>query len=165
MGISGGNRLVAFARIVSPVGGDAANVLISRDLVQKFWQHGSIWRRTPSILTSGSPANKGRFNRDRPDPRHDRPPRCAGLVHHDGVSNIVFIAQSNNEAGLVEFIGHMPIIGVALLLLLLGYGQRLKITDAFSVPRLSSLRIRPQILNALNLGLSPKSIKTEHAND
>ena len=81
------------------------------------------------------------------------------------VSNIVFIAQSNNEAGLVEFIGHMPIIGVALLLLLLGYGQRLKITDAFSAPRLSSLRTRPQILNALNLGLSPKSIKTEHAND
>lgn len=45
------------------------------------------------------------------------------------LSNIVFIVQGENEAALVEFIGHMPIIGVALLLLLLGYGQRLKITD------------------------------------
>ncbi|MEM7753281.1 MAG: hypothetical protein AAF230_07695 [Pseudomonadota bacterium] len=44
------------------------------------------------------------------------------------VSNIVFIIEGNNEAALVEFIGHMPIIGVALVLLLLGYGQRLKIT-------------------------------------
>lgn len=48
------------------------------------------------------------------------------------VSNLVFILQGNNEAALVEFIGHMPIIGVALLLLLLGHGQRLKITDAIS---------------------------------
>lgn len=46
------------------------------------------------------------------------------------ISNIVFIVQGNNEAALVEFIGHMPIIGAALVLLLLGYGQRLKITDA-----------------------------------
>ncbi|QFS81716.1 hypothetical protein FIU97_02910 [Roseivivax sp. THAF40] len=45
------------------------------------------------------------------------------------ISNIVFILQGNNEAALVEFIGHMPIIGVALLLLLLGYGQKLRITD------------------------------------
>lgn len=45
------------------------------------------------------------------------------------LSNIVFIIQGNNEAALVEFVGHMPIIGVALVLLLLGYGQRLKITD------------------------------------
>lgn len=44
------------------------------------------------------------------------------------ISNLVFIIEGNNEAALVEFIGHMPIIGVALLLLLLGYGQRLKIT-------------------------------------
>ena len=48
------------------------------------------------------------------------------------ISNIVFIVQGNNDAALVEFIGHMPIIGIALLLLLLGYGQRLKITHAFS---------------------------------
>lgn len=45
------------------------------------------------------------------------------------LSNIVFILQDNKEAALVEFIGHMPIIGIALVLLLLGYGQRLKITD------------------------------------
>ncbi len=45
------------------------------------------------------------------------------------LSNIVFILQDDKEAALVEFIGHMPIIGVALVLLLLGYGQRLKITD------------------------------------
>ena len=45
-------------------------------------------------------------------------------------SNIVFILQGNNEAALVEFIGHMPIIGTALLLLVLGYGQKLTITDA-----------------------------------
>lgn len=51
------------------------------------------------------------------------------------ISNVVFIIQGNNEAALVEFIGHMPIIGVALLLLLLGYGQRLKITHAFSQPQ------------------------------
>ena len=51
------------------------------------------------------------------------------------ISNIVFIVQGNNEAALVEFVGHMPIIGIALLLLLLGYGQRLKITDVFSSPR------------------------------
>ncbi|WP_223428657.1 hypothetical protein [Tateyamaria pelophila] len=54
------------------------------------------------------------------------------------ISNIVFIIQGNNEAALVEFVGHMPIIGVALLLLLLGYGQRLKITDAFSQQRATS---------------------------
>ena len=48
------------------------------------------------------------------------------------LSNIVFIMQGNNEAALVEFIGHMPIIGTALLLLLLGYGQRLKVTDLFA---------------------------------
>lgn len=49
------------------------------------------------------------------------------------ISNIVFIVEGNNEAALVEFIGHMPIIGVALVLLLLGYGQRLKITHVTSV--------------------------------
>ena len=42
MGISGGNRLVAFTRIIRPVCGDTADVLINRDLVQKLWQHGSI---------------------------------------------------------------------------------------------------------------------------
>lgn len=51
------------------------------------------------------------------------------------VSNIVFIIQGNNDAALTEFVGHMPIIGIALLLLLLGYGQRLRVTDAFSSPQ------------------------------
>ncbi|MBJ3762562.1 DoxX family membrane protein [Maribius pontilimi] len=49
------------------------------------------------------------------------------------LSNIVFILQGNNEAAMVEFIGHMPIIGSALVLLLLGYGRRLKITDHLPV--------------------------------
>ncbi|MEM6577159.1 MAG: hypothetical protein AAF678_01585 [Pseudomonadota bacterium] len=47
------------------------------------------------------------------------------------LSNVVFILQGNTEAALVEFIGHMPIIGTALVLLLLGYGQRLKVTNLF----------------------------------
>jgi uncharacterized membrane protein YphA (DoxX/SURF4 family) len=42
-------------------------------------------------------------------------------------SNILFIIEGNNEAALVEFVGHMPIIGVALVLLLLGAGQRWKV--------------------------------------
>ena len=42
MGVSGGNRLVAFARVIRPVCGEAADVLIRRDLVQEFGQHGSI---------------------------------------------------------------------------------------------------------------------------
>ncbi len=42
MGTSGGNRLVAFTRVICPIGFDASDVLIGRDLVQKFWQHGRI---------------------------------------------------------------------------------------------------------------------------
>lgn len=64
------------------------------------------------------------------------------------ISNIVFIVQGNNEAALVEFIGHMPIIGVALLLLLLGYGQRLKITDAFPNLMHNSIRSHAPVPNA-----------------
>lgn len=64
------------------------------------------------------------------------------------ISNIVFIVQGNNEAALVEFIGHMPIIGVALLLLLLGYGQRLKITDAFPNLMHNSVRSNAPVPNA-----------------
>ena len=41
-GTSGGNRLVAFTRVICPISCDAADVLIGRDLVQKLWQHGSI---------------------------------------------------------------------------------------------------------------------------
>ncbi|MEM1301552.1 MAG: hypothetical protein AAGH17_03135 [Pseudomonadota bacterium] len=44
-------------------------------------------------------------------------------------SNVLFIIQGENEAAMVEFIGHMPVIGVALILLLLGAGQRLKVTN------------------------------------
>lgn len=44
-------------------------------------------------------------------------------------SNVLFIIEGNNEAALVEFVGHMPVIGVALVLILLGYGQRWKITN------------------------------------
>jgi hypothetical protein len=42
MRISCGNRLVAFVRVICSICGDTANVLVSRDLVQKLWQHGSI---------------------------------------------------------------------------------------------------------------------------
>jgi len=42
-------------------------------------------------------------------------------------SNVLFLIEGNNEAALVEFVGHMPIIGVALVLLLLGAGQRWKL--------------------------------------
>lgn len=44
-------------------------------------------------------------------------------------SNVLFLIQGENEAAMVEFIGHMPVIGVALILLLLGSGQRLKVTN------------------------------------
>ncbi|MEL6921460.1 MAG: hypothetical protein AAFO77_10645 [Pseudomonadota bacterium] len=44
-------------------------------------------------------------------------------------SNVLFLIQGENEAAMVEFIGHMPVIGVALILMLLGAGQRLKVTN------------------------------------
>jgi uncharacterized membrane protein YphA (DoxX/SURF4 family) len=71
------------------------------------------------------------------------------------VSNIIFIIQGNNEAALVEFIGHMPIIGVALLLLLLGYGQRLRVTDAFSSPQTGSGPKQSPGVNAMNAKQNP----------
>lgn len=42
IGTSGGNRIEAFTRVICPISCDVADVLIVRDLVQKFWQHGSI---------------------------------------------------------------------------------------------------------------------------
>lgn len=42
MGVSGSNRLVAFAGVIRPICGNVADVLIERDLVQEFGQHGSI---------------------------------------------------------------------------------------------------------------------------
>lgn len=43
-------------------------------------------------------------------------------------SNISFLVVNDNDAALMDLVGHMPIIGSALVLLVLGYGQRLKIT-------------------------------------
>ena len=42
MSIASGNRVVAFARVAGPVGSDQLNVLIGRNLVQQFRQHGRI---------------------------------------------------------------------------------------------------------------------------
>lgn len=50
-------------------------------------------------------------------------------------SNLLFIVEGNNEAALVEFVGHMPIIGVALVLLLLGAGQRWKLRKLIPMQR------------------------------
>ena len=47
-------------------------------------------------------------------------------------SNIVFFATGNSHGAIVELIGHAPIIGSALILLLCGYGEKLKITNLFS---------------------------------
>ncbi|MEM0899962.1 MAG: hypothetical protein AAGI92_08450 [Pseudomonadota bacterium] len=44
-------------------------------------------------------------------------------------SNIAFIVQGYRDEAMVEFIGHLPVIATALLLLFLGYGQRLKVTN------------------------------------
>lgn len=54
-------------------------------------------------------------------------------------SNVLFLIQGENEAAMVEFIGHMPIIGVALILLLLGSGQRLKVTNFLPHRRVNTL--------------------------
>ncbi|MEM9708231.1 MAG: DoxX family protein [Pseudomonadota bacterium] len=42
-------------------------------------------------------------------------------------SNIVFLLINENEAALMELVGHMPIIATALILMLLGSGQRLSL--------------------------------------
>ena len=42
-------------------------------------------------------------------------------------SNMVFLLQNKQDEALAELIGHLPIIATALVLLLLGYGQRLKV--------------------------------------
>ncbi|MEM1387030.1 MAG: DoxX family membrane protein [Pseudomonadota bacterium] len=44
-------------------------------------------------------------------------------------SNIVFLLTGQNENALMELVGHMPIIATAIILLLLGYGQRLKLPN------------------------------------
>lgn len=50
-------------------------------------------------------------------------------------SNVLFIVEGNKEAALVEFVGHMPVIGVALVLLLLGAGQRWKLRKLIPIQR------------------------------
>lgn len=44
-------------------------------------------------------------------------------------SNTVFLLVHDNPSALMELVGHMPIIGSALVLILLGYGEHLRITD------------------------------------
>lgn len=44
-------------------------------------------------------------------------------------SNLVFLLQTENDAALTELIGHMPVIATAIILLLLGYGQRAKLLN------------------------------------
>ncbi|WP_129124047.1 hypothetical protein [Veronia nyctiphanis] len=46
-------------------------------------------------------------------------------------SNLVFLYVGMKEAALMELVGHMPIIASALILIVLGYGQRLKIPNIF----------------------------------
>ncbi|MEM1287657.1 MAG: hypothetical protein AAGH60_04840 [Pseudomonadota bacterium] len=45
------------------------------------------------------------------------------------LSNVAFIMQEHRVEAMTEFIGHLPLIATALLLVFLGYGQRLKATD------------------------------------
>jgi len=45
------------------------------------------------------------------------------------ISNVVLLMQERQEDALLELIGHLPIISTALILLMLGYGQRLKVTN------------------------------------
>ncbi|MEO0939868.1 MAG: hypothetical protein AAFY38_17080 [Pseudomonadota bacterium] len=53
-------------------------------------------------------------------------------------SNVIFLVEGNREAALLEFIGHIPIMGVALILLLLGYGQTLRITNLLPHARVNT---------------------------
>jgi len=53
-------------------------------------------------------------------------------------SNVLFLIDGNKEAALLEFVGHMPVIGVALILLLLGYGQTLRITNLLPSARVNT---------------------------
>lgn len=44
------------------------------------------------------------------------------------LSNITFLIQDKKDEALTEVIGHMPIIATAVILIILGYGQRLKVS-------------------------------------
>ena len=45
------------------------------------------------------------------------------------LSNAVFILTGRSEEALIELVGHMPVIATAVILLLLGYGQRWKLAN------------------------------------
>lgn len=45
------------------------------------------------------------------------------------ISNLVFLLTGDKESALTELVGHMPIIATAIILLLLGYGQRIKLRN------------------------------------
>ena len=45
------------------------------------------------------------------------------------LSNLVFLLTGDKESALIELVGHMPIIATAIILLLLGYGQRIKLRN------------------------------------
>ena len=47
------------------------------------------------------------------------------------ISNITFLVQDKRDEALTEMIGHMPIVATALILIILGYGQRWKVTIPF----------------------------------
>jgi len=47
------------------------------------------------------------------------------------LSNITFLIQDKKDEALTELIGHMPIIATAIILIILGYGQRLKVSNPF----------------------------------
>lgn len=47
------------------------------------------------------------------------------------LSNITFLVQDKKDEALTELIGHMPVIATAVILITLGYGQRLKISIPF----------------------------------
>ena len=42
IGIPGSNGVMAFARVIGAVGSDRTNVLIGRDLIEQFGQHGRV---------------------------------------------------------------------------------------------------------------------------
>jgi len=45
------------------------------------------------------------------------------------LSNVVFLLTNENDSALIELVGHMPIIATCLILLMLGYGQRIKLKN------------------------------------
>jgi len=64
-------------------------------------------------------------------------------------SNLVFLFVGDKTAALMELIGHIPVIGTALVLLVTGYGQSWKVTHiwkkqrALVKPELKDLRLEP----------------------